>query len=243
MIAASLFVVAAFAASGPMTAAEAEMLVRCGVADDEIVAAARRLGGAAPADEEDAVALRAAGASEALIDRLFVSEPTLRRLRRLAERFDGARSRAAGVAYLVPKGWRAEDRATENGGRLVRIYAPDARPKEARRELYLFVRPQSGFGGRASEPLGEAASNALADLLEGATLRPRPGLATPTVVGRLRGSLRRTTGSSDDAEFEAGVAVVVDENELLVCAGYVAPSAGRDEVRALFNDFAASLAF
>jgi hypothetical protein len=241
MVAAWIGLAAVVWLQGPLTAREAAVLVRCGVEDDEILAAAAALGGVAPADDEDTEALKAAGASDALVDRLLVAEPTLRRLRRLAAWFEPVRGKAGKLSYLRPKSWRAEETEAGAADRAIRVTAPDGRPGDARRELFAFVQQEAGVGPRAEGPFADAAARLLADRLEDLGLKPRPiGTSTVELAGR-KTMLYRVLGRSEDSEFEAGVAVTIDSAGTMVGAGYVAPAAGRDEVRALFADFAAAL--
>lgn len=241
MFVAMLGFVCAAAVQSPLTAGEAAVLVRCGLTDEEILAAAANLGGAAPADDAETEALRASGASEALIDRLLVAEPTLRRLRRLSSRFEPVNGRAGQFSYLRPKSWRASESTGEGTDRSVRLTAPDGRFGEAPREIFAFVQQESGVGPRAETPFAEAAARLLADRLEDLGLKPRPSTGGEVELAGKRVTLYRVAGRSDEVEFEAGIAVRIDATGRLVGAGYLAPSAGRDEVRALFVDFTAAL--
>ena len=240
MFVAMLGFVCAAAVQNPLTAGEAAVLVRCGLTDEEILSAAADLGGVAPADDAETEALRSAGASESLIDRLLVAEPTLRRLKRLATHFEPVRSRSGGLSYLRPRSWRASESVPSGSGRSVRLTAPDGRVGEAPREIFAFIQQESGVGPRAEAPFAEAAARLLADRLEELGLKPRPATGGEVELAGRKVILYRVAGKSDQAEFEAGIAVRIDATGRLVGAGYLAPSAGRDEVRALFVDFAAA---
>jgi hypothetical protein len=224
-----------------MTADEAAMLSACGLSEDDIVATAARLGGTAPIDEADAEMLTKAGVPRTLIDRLFVAEPTLRRLRRLAEKFEAGKSDVVGLSYLRPKGWIASEATYARGAVYVRFRAPERSVNEAPRELFIFVRGDTGLGRRSENALAEAGARMIEDALEVAGLRPRPSGESEVELGGRRVALRRHAGKSGAAEFEIGVAMRIDEGGEILGAGYVAPSAGRDEMRTLFVDFCGAI--
>lgn len=230
------------APQGPLKAAEAALLLRCGVSEDEVLAASSRLGGCVARDEADVRELRAAGATEALVDRLVVAEPVLRRLARLSGRFDAARADALGLAFLSPKGWRIDRSAVGEDGGTVRTGASEGAPGAAPRALFAFVRERTGLSGRATAAVAEAASRIIADRLEGADLKPRSLERTVVDVMGAPAELFRLAGARGDEAFEVAVAVRVDADGRLVGAGYLAPAAAREEVRELFEDFAATLA-
>jgi hypothetical protein len=243
MVLALWCVAAALTPSGPLTAAEAALLLRSGVAEADVLETAVRLGGCVAHDDDEVRELRLAGASEALVDRLVVAEPALRRLRRLAAKFEPARSEAAGLSFLAPKGWRVERDVAGAEGAMVRVISGEGAPGAAPRALFVFVRSRTGLSSRATGAVAEATARIMADRLEGAALRPRALDGGTALLGGRPVELKRLAGARGSEAFEAAVALRVEDDGRLIGVGYLAPAAARDEVRALFEDFAASLAF
>ncbi|HYC79319.1 MAG TPA: hypothetical protein VEI02_17000 [Planctomycetota bacterium] len=228
-------------APDPLTAAEAAVLLYAGVPEAEVVDAASRFGGFAQTDEEGRDVLKAAGATDDLIDRLFVSEPTLRRLRRLSESFEPY-WRGETLSTLVPRGWRTDELPGARDGVVIRFTPPAAAPSALGPALFVFVQPRSGLAYEAAEAVADALAVRMADRLEAADLRPRA-----TVEGSVRllgapADVRVLRGVRGAAAFEIGVAFRLDRDGRAVGVGYLAAPSVRDEVRSLFEDVAAALA-